>query len=92
MDLLRAKVVADAFTKQMDEEASKLNVAKRALEHALSSGGDLVAPTQCLEGANNIYKTASGAIRKHAVQPKTAKAKAKAKASAQPAAANTPGA
>lgn len=84
LGLLRAQLVADAFTKQMDEESSKLTLAKRALEHALSSGGDLVAPTKCLEDANNNYKSASLAVRKHAVKPKAAKAKAKA--SAQPAA------
>lgn len=78
---LRAQVVADAFTKQMEDEADKLRVSKQALEQTLASGGDLTQPTKSLEDANEQYRKASQAIRKHTTAPKE-KPKAKAKARA----------
>ena len=65
----------------MEDEADKLRVSKQALEQALASGGDLTQPTKSLDDANEQYRKASQAIRKHTTAPRE-KPKAKAKSQA----------
>ena len=73
-------MVAEAFTKQMEEEGLKLRDAKQKLEQMISNGGSLAELTTSLDQVNEMYKTASQQVRKHTVPPKP---KAKGKAAAK---------
>ena len=66
-------MVADAFTKQMDDEGHKIRSSKEALEKAIAEGGDLAESTTGLDKVNDAYKKASANIRKHTSVPKTKK-------------------
>ena len=66
--------MAEAFTKQMEGEATTLRASKAALEAALAEGKTLSDPIKALDGANDAYKTASVNVRKHTTIPKPKKA------------------
>ena len=65
----------------MSSEGDALRSAKEQVERVLSEGGDVTDTTKSLEVANEAYKRASVAIRKHTT---VAKPKAKAKSEAAP--------